>query len=297
MSIPLSFSSSFASSLADYHTYYPPSKKPNLDTALELRPALHYPTTVPIPPTPSSPSKRISEPPGVEGYLLRHKPSGPSERVYLSTHDGHLFLCRPSTAQPPEPPLPVYEFINNPAVLVLMPFVLGFASMVAPAKRDKLWERMTGHARRKEERERVDKLKQQHASDQAEGDDGEVDILAKLESDERTRTMTQIVSARGFVDLRDITSVERAQGGNGDVEPTVDEDLGGEEGLAATGDRELLKRCRSFVIRSQNGVEVRFEVSLAGFLLSSQLCGVQELTDPHSHSATLSPPPSNGWGG
>ncbi|KAL8290217.1 hypothetical protein RQP46_003156 [Phenoliferia psychrophenolica] len=100
-------------------------RQPNLDVALELRPALHYPTTVHQPSTPTSPSTRLSEPPGIEGYLTRHKPSNTSERIYLTTHDGHLFLSRPSTAEPPDPPLPVYESVNNPAALVLAPFVLG----------------------------------------------------------------------------------------------------------------------------------------------------------------------------
>jgi hypothetical protein len=45
------------------------------------------------------------EPPGVEGFLIRHKTAAaPKETVYISTHDGNVFTSHTQTAHPPLQP-------------------------------------------------------------------------------------------------------------------------------------------------------------------------------------------------
>lgn len=244
-----------------------------------MRIALHYPTVVRLPPTPSSPSVRISEPPAIEGYLTRHRPkSNAAERIYLSSHDGHLFLCRPSSAHPPEPPLPVTEGIDNPAALVLRPFALGFASIALgekKGKRERLMDRVGvsrigGGVGAKEERRKERTVKSLESSrvtsrsvqpeDELE-DGSQVDLLQTLEVEEKKRAFQQITDARGFVDLRDVTSIDLAVN-PGEIDAAVGIfDIGGPEGLAVAEDKDLLVRQRSFTVTTKNGSSVRFEVS------------------------------------
>ncbi|KIJ64487.1 hypothetical protein HYDPIDRAFT_111813, partial [Hydnomerulius pinastri MD-312] len=67
---------------------------------LELRLAEHFPATIHFPD-----SKKMYEPPGIEGYLDRIKPQGQArQRVYLVSHDGSLFALSPWDANPPAPP-------------------------------------------------------------------------------------------------------------------------------------------------------------------------------------------------
>lgn len=194
----------------------------------------------------------------------------------VSSHDGHLFLCRPSTAQPPDPPLPIHESVNNPAALVLAPFVLGFASMGDPGRKDKLWERLAGRGQRAADRkarresrkwapkvghEGVDEIEDTESSDEDAG--AARNVLEILDKDERRRAVQQMVAARGFVDLRDLKDIERVKGDK--PEMYENEDVGGEEGLAVATDKELLRRCRTFVLRTKTGVDAHFEVSLSLF--------------------------------
>ncbi|PWN53842.1 hypothetical protein IE53DRAFT_95973 [Violaceomyces palustris] len=65
---------------------------------LELRPARHYPTSVRL-----VTGETLDEPPAIEGYLWRVKPvSGALTRLYVTTHDSHAFVNRPSRAFPPD---------------------------------------------------------------------------------------------------------------------------------------------------------------------------------------------------
>lgn len=244
--------------------------------------AMHYPTTVRLPQTSTSPAVRLSEPPAIEGYLTRHRPkSNTTERIYLSSHDGHLFLCRPSSAHPPEPPLPVTEGIDNPAALVLRPFALGFASIAIgekKGKRERLMERVgksrigggVGSAEEKRKERTIKSLDASRATsgtgpqedDAEDEEDGtQVDLLLTLEREEKKRAFQQISDARGFVDLRDVTSIELALE-KGEIDAAVGIfDVGGPEGLAVADDKELLIRERSFTVTTKNGSSVRFEVS------------------------------------
>ncbi|KAJ1025908.1 hypothetical protein NDA16_002534 [Ustilago loliicola] len=65
---------------------------------LELRAAVHYPTSVLV-----APGQYMQEPPAVEGYLWRLRPvSGKLTRLYFTTYDGHLYVCRASRAFVPD---------------------------------------------------------------------------------------------------------------------------------------------------------------------------------------------------
>ncbi|ORY66941.1 hypothetical protein BCR35DRAFT_308380 [Leucosporidium creatinivorum] len=250
-------------------------QQPHFEPRLELRLALHYPTTVRLPSTPTSPSIRLSEPPSIEGYLTRHRPKSGNERIYLSSHDGHLFLCRPTTAHPPEPPMPVHEGVENPAALVLAPFVLGFASVGAgekekKKKRERLLDRIgvsrigggVGKEARRKERTVKSFEKGQGSSGGEEGggeDEDEENILAILEREEKKRAFQQISDARGYVDLRDVVSVEVGVD-EGEIDAAVGIfDVGGTEGLEVVEDKGLLSRQRSFVVTTRGGTSVRFE--------------------------------------
>lgn len=222
---------------------------------------MHYPTTVRYSATRTSPSRRVSEPPGIEGYITRHKPGAAVERIYLSSHNGHLFICRPSTAFPPDPPLPVYEGLSNPAALVLAPFVVGFASIGRDRKkRQKVWEKVMG---RNDPRKDGKGMKWIDEQDGGKGDDDDDDILGKWEKAEHKRLWKQIMSAKGFVDLRDVVKIQRGNkvDGGDDILLKRLEDLGGQNGLDKSEDKVALKKQRSFIITTSGGQEVKFEVS------------------------------------
>lgn len=73
---------------------------------LEIRLAEHYPNHIHV-----RNGDRIDEPLGMEGYLQQLRPYSLSKhRVYLSTHDGNLFVLSPQNAYPPSPPgLPPHD--------------------------------------------------------------------------------------------------------------------------------------------------------------------------------------------
>lgn len=67
---------------------------------LELRLGQHYPATIHLPD-----GTKVHEPPCIEGYLDRIKPSSQSKQhIYLASHDGHLFALLPSNSHAPVPP-------------------------------------------------------------------------------------------------------------------------------------------------------------------------------------------------
>jgi len=165
---------------------------------------------------------RLDEPFSIEGFVERVRPSTQlKQSVYLSTHDGYLFSLTPDNANPPMPP--------------------GFPKEAKDA----------------------DSL---HAS-------------------EVRRGTRQILHATGVSDLRHIVAVRRAfqqvpvhtehiaastiQGSNWEdteefwahVERTDEDELdkGGEDGLAATGDKTKLRTMRSFELLLVSGRVIRFE--------------------------------------
>lgn len=81
-----------------------------LSRAHQVYPEVHYPTTVEI-----ARDQHLIEPPAVEGYVLRLRQRNESqhERMYISTHNGCLFLCKPSKAH--HPPFPNVSRQNEPS--------------------------------------------------------------------------------------------------------------------------------------------------------------------------------------
>lgn len=181
--------------------------QPHLETVLELRAALHYPTVVHFPTAPAKPVAIYSEPPSIEGYLYRKRAKGGSERVYLSSHSGHLFLSSPSKAHPPDPPVPLVVAIDNPAALILAPFAQGRllppAKKADPSQPSKL-ARMFGKKAVAGQRPVEFKRVQEEAP------------VAKMEREERHRAELQIMAAQGYVDFRDIVEVTIANEGSED---------------------------------------------------------------------------------
>jgi hypothetical protein len=266
---------------------------------LELRPATHYPTTCRVPAEPGAhPSRisttvRISEPPGIEGFLIRHRPNGgTAERVYLTSRMGLLFLCRPSTAHPPEPPISVHETLNNPAAIVLAPFVFGMASLASSSGKKGAIDRRvieSGGIRKsstnvKSDRERDWTLKSMDAARVGLGkamEKNEADLEEKggdafldwLEQEEKRRAFLQITDARGFVHLSELETIEPELSDDGDAREMWlrVQDLGGDEGMQTAEDKAKLKKMRTFIIVTRSGVKVKFEVrSFPLLLLFSQ---------------------------
>ncbi|KAG5648284.1 hypothetical protein DXG03_004854 [Asterophora parasitica] len=67
---------------------------------LEIRLAEHYPNHVNL-----KNGSRLLEPPAIEGYVVRIRPNSQSRQsLYLSTHDGNMFVMTPNNAHPPTPP-------------------------------------------------------------------------------------------------------------------------------------------------------------------------------------------------
>ncbi|GAA5963604.1 hypothetical protein JCM21900_000304 [Sporobolomyces salmonicolor] len=245
-------------------------RQESIDPVLELRPAVHYPTIVRLPPSASSkPQQRMAEPPGVEGFVTRHRENGMNERIYLSTHLGLLFISRPSTAHPPEPPLSAQQTVNNPAAIVLAPFVFGMASIAAtPEKQGKIWRRVSDRggmkAAKQEKRRRDWTLKRMEADDgerhkyDVDDEDGR-GMLELFEKEERKRAFLQITDARGFVSLSEIETIEH------ELEEAPREkwvrvvDPGGEDGLKVADDKQKLRKLRSFVVKTRSGMTVKFE--------------------------------------
>ncbi|OCF45974.1 hypothetical protein I317_00062 [Kwoniella heveanensis CBS 569] len=63
---------------------------------LQLRPARHQPKYLKL-----EDGTHLNEPPGIEGYLIRHKDSGPKEQVYIAAHEGNIFVSNMKSARPP----------------------------------------------------------------------------------------------------------------------------------------------------------------------------------------------------
>ncbi|GAA5994393.1 Spo71p [Rhodotorula paludigena] len=259
-----------------------------MEPVLELRPTAHYPTTCRIPaekgsaPSQQATSTRISEPPGIEGFLVRHRKNGHPERIYLASRMGMLFITRPAGAHPPEPPMPVRDAVSNPAAVVLAPFVFGMASLAAPnkKKRDKLWRRVSrgtvfDSKLHRHERRRDFTMKSMTAaeaadeifgtgSDVVDGTDAATTcdgnaMIEWLEREERHRGFLQVTDSPGFVDLSELETIEaEAEEDPRDQFARV-VDVGGKEGLRLADDKAKLRKLRSFVVKTRSGVTVCFE--------------------------------------
>lgn len=234
-------------------------------SSLEFRAAVHYPHTMH-----TATGKTLREPPAIEGFLWRVKAaSGALTRVYVSTHDGLLFVSRPSRAYPPE------RFVTN-------------KSGPSPASDGRSRQRrgsaggeetLAGMGRR------VFDFMATTPSSLEEVDDR----IAAFRTFERRRQLEQVSHADGYVDVRDICLIQCIEGsgpahrpsvdepdgsssdsnsvkerkdaadGTADSSDAEDEDVGGEEGYDLAQDRAALKRRRQFEVTMSNGRTIRLE--------------------------------------
>ncbi|GAA5937484.1 Spo71p [Sporobolomyces koalae] len=241
------------------------SRQAHVDPVLELRPAIHYPTTVRQPRNATGP-KKLAEPPAVEGFVTRIKKNGQNERIYLTSHLGAIFRCSPSRAHPPEPcgllpPLPS----SHPAPLVLVPMIFGLNNIGKSGKqKDKLWRQLARRSGIKQRRGRDWTLKGMQDEEGRLPSVGEDDIQGKglleaFEYRERRRAFVQITDAQGFIAFSEFEIIEPdlVEEAGGQWEST--EDPGGHEGMQIAHDTKHLRRLRSFIVKTRTGMKGKFE--------------------------------------
>ncbi|GAA6058879.1 hypothetical protein JCM10212_002823 [Sporobolomyces blumeae] len=246
------------------------TRQESIDPILELRVAVHYPTSVTQPRSTPTASVKLFEPPAVEGFVKRIKKNGQNERIYLTSHLGAVFRCSPSRAHPPELPVPVASTPHNPAALALNPLVFGLAGMAKSGKeKDKFWRQVSNRHGIKQERGRDWTLKSMDAAkgDLPEIEDSDIEgraILDMIDYSERKRAFLQITDAQGFIALSEFINVEpdvvEVPGGQWDA--TVDP--GGHEGMQMADDTKRLRGLRSFIAVTRMGRKAKFECHSIG---------------------------------
>ena len=259
-------------------------------SGLELRPAVHYPQTVRAPS-----GDVLVEPLGIEGYVTRLHGRGHTrrDRLYLSTLDGHLFVGSASHAHPPRPPFQT-DGSNTATINLAMQSVggtFGAPYSVEKSRAVKIGA-LAGFLR-------LLRLQRVRAHEGLQTDptlsetpDAEV-VLAQFGEQEKSRLYEIISRARGYLDLRTITSVQRcgsvrparpprgradrkrastqADLSLGDAEsestesssdeaPDFDnDDEGGESGMASAADKQARQARRCFEVETEHGRFTRFE--------------------------------------
>ncbi|CCF50113.1 hypothetical protein NDA10_001989 [Ustilago hordei] len=181
---------------------------------LELRAAAHYPTSVLV-----SPGQYMQEPPAVEGYLWRlRQVSGKPTRLYLTTYDGHLYVCRASRAFTPDrvladkmketlclrvpKPSSSTQDKNNKGKAAALDSRSGFARALA---------KVVGNNTAARRDEDVETLRQNVMELISYAAETEEDLQAQIDayqSFERRRQFEQIRGSDGFIDLKTIHTIK-----------------------------------------------------------------------------------------
>ncbi|KAG1882580.1 hypothetical protein F4604DRAFT_1741551 [Suillus subluteus] len=188
---------------------------------LELRLGQHYPATIHLPD-----GTKVHEPPCIEGYLDRIKPSGQSKQhIYLTSHDGHLFALLPSNSHAPVPP--------------------------------------NVHLSRALSSHHNESLEYTRAFREAEVARGASQIAAAFEAFD-LRNIREIRRATHETIDRDArthatATVAGGSVGNQDILTRDEVDIGGAEGLAQAHDKNQLRVRRCFEIVMISGRVIRFE--------------------------------------
>lgn len=262
---------------------------------LELRAAAHYPTTVQ-----SAPGQYMQEPPAIEGFLWRLKPvSGALTRLYFTTYDGHLYVCRISRAFPPDRHLAVQlqEAMDMRVPRTSSATQGRTAKPSTPATRSALHRalaKFVGADKSARRDEDVATLRQNVLEAISYPAETEEEFQAQIEayqSFERRRQFEQIRGSDGFIDLKLIHTIKtmgrgpvrcpgeedlrqpssagRAQGdvaaAQRDGEESDEEDdvhandIGGQEGLGNAEDPNDVRRARQIEITLTNGKKFRVE--------------------------------------
>ncbi|SNX86466.1 uncharacterized protein MEPE_05175 [Melanopsichium pennsylvanicum] len=179
---------------------------------LELRAAAHYPTSVLV-----APNQYLQEPPAVEGFLWRVKPvSGALTRLYLTTYDGSLYICRSTRAFPPDRHLAVQM---QEAMDMRVPRTSGTtqgrsAKPSTPATKSALARALAkfisanNSARRDEDVATLRQNVLEAISYPAETEEEFQGQIEAYQSFERRRQFEQIRGSDGFVDLKMIHTIK-----------------------------------------------------------------------------------------
>ncbi|GAA5883845.1 hypothetical protein JCM16303_007411 [Sporobolomyces ruberrimus] len=242
------------------------NRQAHVDPILELRPAIHYPTIVRQPRTPSSPPQKLAEPPAVEGFVTRIKKNGQNERIYLTSHLGAIFRCSPSRAHPPEspgliPPIPS----SHPAPLALVPMIFGLNNVGKSGKqKEKFWRSLADRSGVKQQRGRDWTLKGMEDEEgklpviEDEDEQGQA-LLEAFDHRERRRAFLQITDSQGFISFSEFEVIEPdlIEEANGQWEST--EDPGGHDGMKLAHDTKRLRGLRSFIVKTRAGRKAKFE--------------------------------------
>ncbi|KAK0562823.1 hypothetical protein OC844_002504 [Tilletia horrida] len=256
-------------------------KKPNSKSVLELRAAVHEHDHVR-----NAKGEKIEEPPAIEGFLWRVRPvSNTLDRIYLSTHDGHIFICRPSRAFPPD------RHMSGPGLGALdlrVPRTDAYSLPGARRRGNASVEYDNEHVSRRTRARRAFEIlfgrtQTMKREDEMAAFRAQVlDLLRypgeteeELEAQDRLfqtwqrrRQFEQIDGADGYVDLRDIYAVRTVAESDGtlldalkssDILDLVQKDIGGEEGMSASADKNLLRKLRQFEVTHTNGRSIRVE--------------------------------------
>ncbi|CBQ69376.1 conserved hypothetical protein [Sporisorium reilianum SRZ2] len=194
---------------------------------LELRAAAHYPTTVS-----TAPGEYMQEPPAVEGFLWRVKPvSGALTRLYFTTYDGHIYVCRTSRAFPPDRHLAVQM---QEAVDMRVPRTSGATQGRAPkastpATKNALTRalaKFVGANKAARRDEDVATLRQnvlEAISYPAQTEEEFQGQIEAYQSFETRRQFEQIRGSDGFIDLKHIHTIKTI--GNGPVRCPGEDDI------------------------------------------------------------------------
>ncbi len=194
----------------------------------------------------------MQEPPAVEGFLWRVKPvSGALTRLYFSTYDGHIYVCRISRAFPPDRHLAVQM---QEAMDMRVPRTSGATQgrtpkAATPATTSALSRalgKFMGSNKSARRDEDVATLRQnvlEAISYPAETEEEFQGQIEAYQSFERRRQFEQIRGSDGFIDLKHIHTIKTI--GSGPVRCPGEDDIRRPLGRPRAIDRESARGSRS----------------------------------------------------
>lgn len=239
--------------------------------ALEFRLARHSPQTVV-----DERGQTVIEPPGIEGYVTRiHGASNNRDRVYLTVHDGHLFVVNATKAGVPDPPFDTgsADVMTSLVASLAMESASGVAgapySVDPQGKATKPGVISALIRRMRLTRAQHAVTLAAHTSDRDEATTPDA-IEARFEAQELERIHDLIASARGYLRLRDLREIRPASAdvashdrdislGSGGHKRGVSEQSGGTALSASSGKGDAL--ARSFELVTHRGAVIRLETA------------------------------------
>jgi hypothetical protein len=185
--------------------------------------------------------------------VTRIKPKGGNERVYIHSHDFHLFVSKAANAHPPSPPF--QPSVDNIGAIASGPFLYGkaFDHREGPprppsTKKPSLFQRLF----RKQQRP-TDKRAHDPVVERTNRSDEDPDaIIERFPGEERLRVYEQIAGSRGYTDLRDIKEVRRCHDQEDSTAPNPDT----QDPLDGSSSRHLRQSWRSHGERNDDEEEL-----------------------------------------